>query len=245
MSEVMKLIQERHSARIPFDRDRPIAAEEMRQILEAARWAPTAHNMQNFSIVVVDDRQLLEAIASIGFEVSETFVRENYEQLSFSDEELRQKQVGILGTMFPPSWRTPGAKLEPSERQSAFQGRAVRESAALLVVVCDPSQRAPASEGDFLGIISLGCVLENMWLAAEALGIGFHVVSALAAEGVADEVQRLLGIPGNLRIAFAVRLGYPLIRPPYLRVRRDLERFVHHNRYLAIGKARGDRSHAP
>jgi hypothetical protein len=35
-------------------------------------------------------------------------------------------------------------------------------SAALLVILFDPSKRAPASEGDVLGMMSLGCVMENM-----------------------------------------------------------------------------------
>ena len=105
MNEMLKLIEERHSSRVPFDRERPIAMGDLRQILEAARWAPTAHNMQNFEIIVVDDKELLDKIGNIQSQISEEFLRENYQQLSFSEEELRQKKVGILGAMFPPSWR--------------------------------------------------------------------------------------------------------------------------------------------
>lgn len=53
--------------------------------------------------------------------------------------------------------------------------RPLPESPVLLVVVYVPGKRAPASEGDFLGIISLGCAMENMWLTAESLGIGLHI----------------------------------------------------------------------
>jgi nitroreductase len=75
--ERLQLIRERQSARVFFDRNRPIPSKEMAQILEAARFAPTAHNMQNFEIVVVDDRRLLETLAAIRTSVSEAFVREN------------------------------------------------------------------------------------------------------------------------------------------------------------------------
>ena len=95
MQEVLNIIQKRQSARIPFDSERPIAKEDLRQILEAGRWAPTAHNMQNFEIIVVDDKKVLDAIGSIKFTVSETFIRENYEQLSFSEEELLKKRLGF------------------------------------------------------------------------------------------------------------------------------------------------------
>jgi nitroreductase len=83
MQELMQLIENRQSARGLFDPERAIPAEDMEKILEAARWTPTAHNMQNFEIVVVDDKQPLAAISEIKVPVDPTFIRENYPQLSF------------------------------------------------------------------------------------------------------------------------------------------------------------------
>ena len=40
MNELLKLLVERHTSRVPFDRRCPIAVEDLRLILEAARWAP-------------------------------------------------------------------------------------------------------------------------------------------------------------------------------------------------------------
>ena len=233
MPDVLKLIQERKSLRISFDTKRPVAKEDLQQILEAGRWAPTAHNMQNFDIVAVDDKEILEAIGKIKSPVSETFVRENYKQLSFSEKELLKKKVGILGAMFPPAWRNPDFKLDKADKKAVWPlERSFPTSPILLVVVYDPAKRAPASEGDFLGIISLGCVMENMWLMANSLGIGFHIMSVLGADPVEKEVKRILNIPKHLKIAFACRLGYPISKPAkYLRVRRDMQDFTHHNRF--------------
>ena len=84
--------------------------------------------------------------------------------------------------MFPPSWRKPDFRLdEVNDDELAAMRRPLPAAPLLLVVVYDPSRRAPASEGDFLGIISLGCVMENMWLAAESLGIGMQIVSSLSS----------------------------------------------------------------
>ncbi len=235
MSEptLLKLIQSRHSARVPFDRNRPITDEALSRILEAARWAPTAHNMQNFEIVVVDDPALVEKLGRIPAEISETFIRENYRQLSLSEDELKRKRVGILGTMFPPSWRTPHPDMQAiaCERGQASLHDMIQDSPALLVVTYDPRTRAPASEGDFLGVMSLGCVMENMWLMAESLGIGFQIMSVFNGETIAKQVKELLAIPPALAIAFAVRLGYPSVRTTSLRVRRELGAFVHRNRF--------------
>jgi nitroreductase len=230
MSDILELVRKRTSSRMPFDLERPVAEEQLAGILEAARWSPTAHNMQNFEIVVVDDRKVLEAIGSIERPISETFVRENCQQLSFSEEELLERKTGILATMFPPSWRNPDFRLdEIDDEEIASMQRPLPTSPVLLVVVYDPRRRAPASEGDFLGILSLGCVMENMWLAAESMGIGLQIVSSLSS-GV--EVKRILGIPDDLIIAFSCRLGYPASKPAeYLRVRRDVKDFTHHNRF--------------
>ena len=118
MNEFLKIIQERHSARVAFDPNHQIAKQDLEQILEAARWAPTAHNMQNFEIVVVDDKKQLEAIGKIRSQVSETFLRENYQQMSFSEQELLTKNAAVTAMLDrllhhghvlkcgPRSWRT-------------------------------------------------------------------------------------------------------------------------------------------
>ena len=116
MSELLKIIQERQSARAPFDPNRPVSKENLKQILEAAKWTPTAHNMQNFEIVIIDDKAVLEKIGDIKSRISEEFLRENYEQLSFSKEELLKKKTGILGAMFPPDWVNPAKIAEVAQK---------------------------------------------------------------------------------------------------------------------------------
>jgi nitroreductase len=238
MEEIPKNIRERLSSRGPFDPGRAIDDRALSQILEAGSWAPTAHNMQNFEIVVVDDKNILDRMSKIENPISAAFIRENYEQLSFSDEELQKKKVGILANGFPPSWRTPEARLGVVAGNGAVStlGKPVRDGPVMLIVLYDPCRRAPASEGDFLGAVSLGCVMENMWLAAQSLGIGFHVMSVLSSEPVEKELRSILNIPDKFKIAFSCRLGYPVSKPEkYLRVRRDVEDFAHHNRFGSKG----------
>ena len=237
MEELIKLIETRQSSRGLFDPERAIAKDDMEKILEAARWAPTAHNMQNFEIVVVDDKKSLAAISEIKRPPNLTFIRENYQQLSFSEDELRRKKVGISAAMFPKSWQTPDPKLEDvgDEDRDAFMARQIMSSSALLLVLYDPRRRAPASENDFLGAISLGCAMENMWLMAVSLGIGVHIVSSLSEKGTEKEIKKLLDIPDNFIIGFTMRLGYPVAPIHYLRVRRDLEDFTHHNGFKNEG----------
>jgi nitroreductase len=229
MDDLLKIIQERHSTRAAFDPQKPVPRSDVERILEAGRWAPTPHNMQNFEIIVIDDRKVLEQVGKIRTYPDPDFIRENFEQLSMSEDELLRKKVGILGAGFPPAWRDK-AKLEAAmkDRTPGTLGQTMRGSPTVLVVVHDTRKRAPASEGDVLGILGLGCLMENMWLMAGKLGIGFQIMSVF---NDSDDVKKLLGVPDHMAVSFAVRLGYPAAPSKYLRVRRDIGSFAHGNRY--------------
>jgi nitroreductase len=229
MDVLMKTIRARHSTRALFDPQRLVTARDINKILEAARWAPTAHNMQNFEIIVIDDKKVLGLLGNIPTYPSPDFIRENFEQLSMSEKELLQKKVGILGLQFPPAWRDKKRLAAAmKDRTPGTLDETIKGSPAVLVVVYDTRKRAPASEGDVLGILSLGCVMENMWLMARKLAIGFQIMSVFSGP-VQEEVKKILKIPDHMAVSFAVRLGYPAEQPGYLRVRRDIESFAHSN----------------
>lgn len=145
MKELLKLMQKRQLARMPFDTKHPIAKKDLLKILEAGRWAPTAHNMRNFEIIVVDNKRLLDSIANIKRPISEIFIRENYKQLSFSEKELLRKKTKLLAAMFPPPWRSPHFKLDKNKKIDSSEQRLFPVCPAMLVVVYDPVKRAPAS----------------------------------------------------------------------------------------------------
>lgn len=235
MQQTLKLIRDRYSERGAFDAKRPVAKTDLKMILEAARWAPTPNNMQNFEIVVVDDKLRLEEIGKVPAYMSEDFLRENYAELSLSQEDLRKRKRGMLKSDFPAAWTDPEAWDESSDArfQLTFLGRAVQENPLLLVVLYDGSKRAPGSERDLVGHLGLGCVMENMWLMAEALGIGFRVLTVITDSPVEREVKKILQTPLHMKVGFACALGYPVhpSREASVRVRRDLEEFVHHNEY--------------
>ena len=233
MDDVMKLIQKRHSTRALFNPKKVVSEENIQKIIEAARWAPTAHNMQNFEIIVVDDKNVLKKLADIKSITSENFIRENFLQLSSSVEELKKKKVGILGAQFPPSWRD-ASKIDAAikDLRPSPLSYTIKDSPSVLIVLYDTRKRAPASEGDVLGFLSLGCVMQNMWLASESLGVGFQIMSAFSSEGISDTIKQMLNIPKYMNIAFAVRLGYRTSQNTYLRVRREVDDFTHHNIYM-------------
>lgn len=232
MSEFLKIIKERHSSRVPFDANKPIPKETLTQLLEAARWTPTGHNMQNYEIIVIDDKAVLEKVGKVESPIQEAFLRDNLTHLSFSDEELKQKKVGIAAAGFPPDWVDPAKIGEVVAKADPIPvGNYIRGSPMLLVVLYDPNRKAPAQALDIYGFMSLGCLMENIWLAAEALGVGMQILSLSATASVAKELKQILEVPEPLKIAYTIRLGYPTAPVKGLRVRRDIPDFTHHNTY--------------
>jgi len=231
MDTLLKIIQGRHSTRAFFDPQKQVPKSDVKKIIEAGRWAPTAHNMQNFEIIVIDNKKVLEQVGNVTTYPSPDFIRENYEQLSMTEEELLQKKVGILGLHFPPTWRDK-AKLAiaMSDKTPGTLSETIKGSPTILVVVHDTRKRAPASERDVLGTLSLGCVMENMWLMAQKLDVGFQIMSVFSGS-VQKVIKKILKIPEHMAISFAIRLGYPTTKSHYLRVRRDTESFTYCNEY--------------
>jgi nitroreductase len=228
---VHHLMCTRHSARAPFDPQWHVTPRELAYLIEAARWSPTAHNMQNFQLVVVEDVRVLQELGRIVAPVTPLFIAENYRQLSWTEDELVARQTGLLGTKFPSSWRTDDPFKAPAHESRALD-ELIAGAPTVIVVIFDESTRAPASEHDRLGMISLGCVLENMWLIAQALQLAMQVVSTFAGEHVEPEVRRVLAVPDPWRIAFALRVGHALPESTTSpRVRRDVPRFVHRDRF--------------
>ena len=75
MNDLMTIIQQRYSERETFDSDKQVTTADVKKILEASRWAPTSHNMQNFEIVVVDDESILKLLGNLSASPSPEFIR--------------------------------------------------------------------------------------------------------------------------------------------------------------------------
>jgi nitroreductase len=80
-------------------------------------------------------------------------------------------------------------------------------------------------------MISLGCVLENMWLAASAQHLDLQVVSAFSGDAAEQGVKQVLDVPAPWRIAYAIRLGHAVSCAVEPRVRRPPSTFVYRNRF--------------
>ncbi len=102
---------------------------------------------------------------------------------------------------------------------------------AMIVVCADPrfTEFYPLGDRrDSILYLSVGAVVENMFLAATALGLG--TVWITIKDGAERELRDLLGIPRDMEVHVVMPLGYPGVEEKHL-YRRELSEVVHRDRY--------------
>jgi coenzyme F420-0:L-glutamate ligase/coenzyme F420-1:gamma-L-glutamate ligase len=185
MNYVMDLIKRRRSIR-KFS-PRKVEGAVVREVLEAARWAPSAHNAQPCRFIVVIDaalkRDLAEAMAAARLaEMTKdgvvVEVRENATKSSV--ERFTSAPVLVV---------------------ACLTMRDMPKRADELRQLCERD----------LAVQSLGAALQNMLLVAHARGLGACWFSAPCF--CKETVRKVLKIPKDVEPQALIALGYPAEKP--------------------------------
>lgn len=193
MMSVEEAIRKRRSTR--RFRPEPISREHVLQMLEAARLAPSASNLQPWRFVVVTDatekRRLRELCLDQAFIEEAAVVFVACADLSrYSRAATRRRYQEILEAQVELSGRFADPR---------YQG--------LMDSIPEPEQRAvraPATANTYIAT-------EHIVLTATALGLGSCWVG-----GITDHqaIKELLGIPEHMLVVALVAVGYPAQAPP-------------------------------
>ena len=164
--DVRQAIKDRRSVR-KYTQE-PVSEDQLAQILEAGRWAPSRGNSQAWKFIVLKDaqirRQLAEAIPNGKF--------------------LAKAPLGVA------------------------------------VVVNPKSSKHPEQEG--------AAAIQNMLLAAHALGLGTCWISVCGTEW-AEKATQVLGIPDEEWLISVVSIGHPAETPE--KGRKGLDEITFANKY--------------
>jgi nitroreductase len=194
---LLELLRARRSVRA-YKPD-PVPEQAIQAIIEAARWAPSSANSQPWDIIVVKDQHTRERIqASVRRVVSRI-------------KELRDF----------PFLRT-------------FTGGYLLEAPVQLVVCGDPRfQYVSMMNGvdDQVELFALwgsvSMAIQNMMLAAHALGLG----SAVFTNFYPEEVKAILKVPDPLKVICSLPIGYPAGEGKPPPERRSPDSFTHSERF--------------
>ena len=209
---VTAALQARHSVRAYSDRELPEAI--IREILDAARHAPSGANMQPWEVAVVsgEAKQRLDAALERAFRggIAPDAAFDYYPKVWREPFKTRRKACGLK------MYRALEITREDKERQKAQWAANFRafDAPAVLFFFIDGS----FSEG---GLIDMGIFLQSVMLAATERGVGSCAQAALAEySGVVREV---LGISGEKRLVAGMAMGYADEEAPVNGYRTDRE----------------------
>ncbi|MCS7139617.1 MAG: nitroreductase family protein [Candidatus Nezhaarchaeota archaeon] len=185
MSSLLELLRARRTIRVFEDRDVPL--ELVLKALEAATWAPSAHNSQPWRFIVIGRgevrRRLVESMSKKFMEdlIKDGVPRDEAELIvSSSAERFMKAPLLVLFCL---------AK-EDLERY--------------------PDERRSRAEW-IMGVQSVAVAIENFLLALHALGLaGCWRCAPLFAQ---EEVERVLNLPEDYEPQAIVEVGYPAEKP--------------------------------
>jgi F420 biosynthesis protein FbiB-like protein len=195
--DMMQIIKGRRSVRAY--QPRAVPEEQLVEILEAARWAPSPHGRQPWRFVVVTQPEVRERLAAaMGATWRQQLALDRQDEavINLRLEKSRQRILNAPALIIPCLYLEDLDRYPDPERQSAEM---------------------------IMAIQSLGCAAQNMLLMAYSLGLdGGWMCAPLFCP---DTVRAALALEQALTPHALITIGYAA-RDPLRRERRPLEELV-------------------
>lgn len=197
--EVMETIRKRRSIR--RYEDRPVPQEIIDELLEAARLAPSASNLQTWRFKVVTDEKTRRALR----------------EAAFNQRFVETAPVVIVACA---DFEAFGDRAKRS--MELLRTRAVKPSLSMLIRTLRSERAADIEERNLTNVlINVSIAVEHMVLAATSLGLGTCWVRAF----LPDRVAEILSLPPECPPLFLLPLGYSR-EDPEPRSRRPMEEIL-------------------
>ncbi len=212
--DALEAIRKRRSVRRYTDR--PVDEADLDELLRLALLAPTGGMAQAWSLIVVRDPETRAALADIVMRGGAEYFR----------------------VMRPPAPGTTAEEHAEWARGYAQQALGTYPQVPVWVVgLRVPRDLFPADQASLerdADVVSVGFMMENLYVAARAKGLG--TVPTVFHWFLEDEFRTLLDIPAEVEIPLLTPLGYPeefpVGLPPALeKVRRPWRTLVHDDRW--------------
>jgi nitroreductase len=212
--DALEAIRKRRSVRRYTDR--PVDEADLDELLRLALLAPTGGMAQAWSLIVVRDPETRAAVADIVMRGGAEYFR----------------------VMRPPAPGTTPEEHAEWARGYAQQALGTYPQVPVWVVgLRVPRDLFPADQASLerdADVVSVGFMMENLYVAARAKGLG--TVPTVFHWFLEDEFRALLDIPAEVEIPLLTPLGhpeeFPVGLPPALeKIRRPWRTLVHDDRW--------------
>ncbi len=208
--DFLELANRRQSTR-KYDINRPVEAEKIARIIEAARLAPSACNAQPWHFVVVNDAQLMDGAMDAALNPAEGETQPIH-FIVVDEPELKDKVADAA------SARLLG--MNHFTKQAPIHILLIEEKVNL------SSGIGGVIKDKHFAYLDIGIAAAHICLAAEAEGLG----SCMLGWFNEPKIKKLLNIPDSKRVILDILIGYPAqaLRP---KKRKPTDEIVSYNTY--------------
>jgi nitroreductase/NAD-dependent dihydropyrimidine dehydrogenase PreA subunit len=205
---VMELIRSRRSVRAYTDE--PVSDEDLKTLLDAARYAPTGHNAQAWHFTVIRGSDKMAKLRNAVVDYMDGILH------TLADRQRREQ----LAAMVPADVFEGLQEMVPSLRAVVQAHRAgldvIFRGAPALIVLHVPRVALTGVEDCHYGA-------GNIMLMAHAMGLGTCLVGFLVGPARnSREISAAIGIPRENEVAAALVIGHPKYRYRRVAPRREV-----------------------
>ncbi|GKS09079.1 nitroreductase family protein [Paenibacillus chitinolyticus] len=203
------IVLERRSVR-KFTED-PVSVEDVRELIDCARYAPSDTNSQTWKFIAVMNGDLIKTIEDVTWEELHKRAADAEERGLFREGRLLVKSFGPYATAFSGAPVLIICLATPYD--SKFRKR-----------IFDPIALVENSVWDEEGIKSSCLAAQNLMLAAHARGLATCPMTGpvLLAQ---HRLRELLPIPEEAQVNMVIALGHPQERPGKL-ARKEVDEIL-------------------
>jgi nitroreductase len=207
--------------------EKKVSEEHLELLIKMASHSPSHFNSQPWRFIAVTDETIIGKIAKIAgdsmVQLMEDgrFWKQYRKYFRFSDEEMQKAKDGIHIDHVPPVLKPfvkqifseTGGKVMAKFKVPRILGndeeKLVASSPVLFIILLNKDEYKPTELSGFYSVISMGAVIQTLWLSTTAIGMGMQFISTLGEIPEKwKEISGFLNVPDNYEMCAIFRMGY-------------------------------------
>lgn len=224
--DLFKAILNRRTTNTAFA-DKKVSKEHSELLVSMASHSPSHFNSQPWRFIIAEDKSIIKKIAKIAGDSMVSlmddgrFWKQYRKYFRFSDEEMEKTKDGIhidhLPLFLKPFAKSifseAGGKIISRFKVSRILGndeeKLVATSPLLFIILLTKEEYKKEELSGFYSVISMGAVIQTLWLSTTAIGMGMQFIST---PGEIPEnwktISDMLKIPDDYEMMAIFRMGY-------------------------------------
>lgn len=207
--------------------NKEVRKEDIELLIKTASHSPSHFNSQSWRFIVINEKDKINKIAKIAGDSmvqlmdDGRFWKQYRKYFRFSEEEMEKTKDGIhidhLPSFLKPFAKSifseTGGKIISMFKVSRILGndeeKLVNTSPVLFCIALTKEEYKPQELSGFYSVISLGAVIQTLWLVTTSLGMGMQFISTPGEIPEKwKEVSSIIKIPETYELMAVFRMGY-------------------------------------